>query len=561
MASSSRVLGQDVLLNGRYRIVRVLGRGGMGTVYLAHHEELDDQLAIKEISGPDTTDESYQMALDLCRKESKLLFRLQHPNLPKVTDAFVEDDRFYLVMEYIDGVTLETKLREAGGRPLDPRLVAEWGLQITDVLGYLHTLNPPLIFRDLKPANIMVQANGHLKLIDFGIARRFQDDPSKKKDTALLGSVGYSPPEQFGQHQTDTRSDIYAFGATLHHLLTGRDPAAQPFKFPPANVLNPQVPANFSALVDRCLALEADKRPADIRDVAMDLLAIKDQLAAMPATGLPAPVSGQMVSPHAHTAPSHSTTGSGPKIISSKLKEAEPRRSPLAAIAAALIALIAIGGGAFFALKKPAPPKTNTNPKPSQTKPNSTGIKPIELPPTTAPNVTPPVSPNTIEKPPPAANDDVKIESATSPGIQPDPQNGDQLVMQVKGSIKGQNGKSGMVAIFFYDDKEQPISIPAGTSYSNDKGHLSIAHSLAIDDDPFAIEQTLSIPVALFPKDKVAGAIKYRCAVYVDQTRKAETPLIALPFALAATPQTGTPNTDGTTPDNGTNETTSGNGQ
>jgi serine/threonine protein kinase len=549
MASSSRVLGQDVLLNGRYRIVRVLGRGGMGTVYLAHHQELDDVLAIKEISGPDTADESYQMALELCRKESKLLFRLQHPNLPKVTDAFVEDDRFYLVMEFIDGVTLETKLREAGGRPLDPRLVAEWGLQITDVLGYLHTLDPPLIFRDLKPANIMVQANGHLKLIDFGIARRFQDDPSKKKDTALLGSVGYSPPEQFGQHQTDTRSDIYAFGATLHHLLTGRDPAMQPFKFPPANVLNPHVPANFSALVDRCLALEADKRPSDIRDVAMDLLVIRDQLAASAPAGLPAPAAGQMVSPHASTVPSHSTTGSGPKIISSKLRDTEPRRVSLGAIAAALVALIAIVGGTLYALKKPAPQKVNA--PTTQTKSTVPETKPFELPKAT-PNIEPPVSPNSMEVPPPAANDDVKIESATSPGIAPDPQNGDRLVMQVKGTIKGQNSKPGMVAIFFYDDKEQPILVTPGTPYSNDKGHLSVAHSLAIEGEVFPMDQTLYIPVAQFPKEKVMSAIKYRCVVYVDQLRKAETGLLTLPFLLTTTPATdGTPES----PMDGTNNT------
>ena len=167
MASSSRILAEDIVLNGRYRIIRVLGRGGMGTVYLARHEELDSVLAIKEISAPNVEDEAYKLALEACRKEAKLLRQLRHPNLPEVTDAFVEDGRFYLVMEYIDGVTLETKLREAQGHPLDPRQVAEWGLQITEVLGYLHHLEPPLIFRDLKPANIMVQPDGRIRLDRF----------------------------------------------------------------------------------------------------------------------------------------------------------------------------------------------------------------------------------------------------------------------------------------------------------------------------------------------------------------------------------------------------------
>lgn len=220
------------MLNDRYRIVRVLGRGGMGTVYLAEHIRLETVVAVKEVSGPRSNEDEYRLALQQCEQEAKFLVRLHHPNLPRVMDAFIENDRFYLVMEYIEGVTLENRMRDGGDGPLDVHEVVEWGLQIADVLAYLHSQEPPIIFRDLKPANIMVQPDGSVRLIDFGIARRFH--PGASKDTALLGSVGYSPPEQFGRSQTDTRSDLYAFGATLHHLLTGRDPAAEPFKFPPS---------------------------------------------------------------------------------------------------------------------------------------------------------------------------------------------------------------------------------------------------------------------------------------------------------------------------------------
>ena len=129
----------------------------------------------------------------------------------------------------------------------------------------------------------MAQPNGNVRLIDFGIARRFQ--PGASKDTALLGSVGYSPPEQFGRHQTDTRSDIYALGATLHHLLTGHDPAASPFKFKPAREINPAVPSALPDLIAHCVMLDTETRPQDVHSVAMRLLGIRDELAS----GIPEP--------------------------------------------------------------------------------------------------------------------------------------------------------------------------------------------------------------------------------------------------------------------------------
>jgi serine/threonine-protein kinase len=247
----------------------------MGTVYLGKHLHLDSVVAIKEIRAQYTTDEERREALVQCETEARFLVKLNHPNLPKVTDAFIDNDRCYLIMEYVQGVTLEALRLEASG-PMDALSVVEWALQIADVLSYLHGQIPPIIFRDLKPANVMVQPDSTVRLIDFGIARRFQ--PGAQKDTALFGSVGYSPPEQFGLRQTDPRADIYAFGATLHHLLTGRDPAVEPFQFPPVNQLTPGVPVSLSRLVASCVAMDPEHRPQTVHEVAVKLLSVHEEL-------------------------------------------------------------------------------------------------------------------------------------------------------------------------------------------------------------------------------------------------------------------------------------------
>jgi hypothetical protein len=182
------------------------------------------------------------------------------------------------VMEYIEGVTLEAKLRERNGQPLDVVQVVNWGVQLANVLGYLHEQQPPIIFRDLKPGNIMVQADRTIRLIDFGIARRFQK--GAQVDTDSLGSIGYSPPEQFGERQTDPRSDVYSLGATLHQLLTGRHPSTRPFKFAPARELNPAVPASLSNLLDRCLAENPKSRPGSMAEVSRTLEAVRGELPA-----------------------------------------------------------------------------------------------------------------------------------------------------------------------------------------------------------------------------------------------------------------------------------------
>ncbi len=247
-------------LQNRYRIVRVLGGGGMGQVYLAEDTRLADKpCAVKELlADPQATPEEQEQAAEQFRREAAILAHLQHPNLPHVYDHFEENGRFYLVMDYIEGETLAQRLqRSPGGLP--PEEVVGWALQLCEVLEYLHSRNPPVIFRDLKPSNIMLTPEGQVKLIDFGVARLF--DPGKRTDTLKMGTAGYAPPEQYaGQGQTTPRSDIYALGVTLHELLTGDDPTAHPFTFTPPHQLNRAVSPALSAAVMRAVSLDPAAR-------------------------------------------------------------------------------------------------------------------------------------------------------------------------------------------------------------------------------------------------------------------------------------------------------------
>jgi serine/threonine protein kinase len=223
------------LLGGRYRIVKMVGEGGFGAVYQANDERFQATrvVAVKEMSDVNLSPGEREKALEDFRHEANLLVQLNHPNLPQVSDFFEEGMKAYLVMEFIEGKTLEQVSDDAHG-PLDEDLVMGWASQLCSVLQYLHKRKPPIIFRDMKPSNVMVTDDNQLKLIDFGIARIFKT--SATKDTTLLGSQGYAPLEQYGRSQSDPRSDIYALGATLYHLLTGIVPADAP-----SRRVNPQV--------------------------------------------------------------------------------------------------------------------------------------------------------------------------------------------------------------------------------------------------------------------------------------------------------------------------------
>ena len=266
------------LLQQRYVIVGQAGKGGMGAVYQAvDTRDTHRRVAIKEMSQGHLSDAGLAEATAQFQREAALLGRLSHPNLPHIYNAFNERGRSYLVMDFIDGKTLLQLLKESGFRPLPVAQVLGYALQLCDVLAYLHQQHPPIIFRDLKPTNVMVTANGHVFLIDFGIARIFKE--GQEQDTALLGSPGYAAPEQHGSAQTNPRSDLYSLGATLHCCLTGRDPynADDRFRFPPVRQYNPQVPVELDQLIQRLLALDERQRPASAVEVQQVLLKIGQQ--------------------------------------------------------------------------------------------------------------------------------------------------------------------------------------------------------------------------------------------------------------------------------------------
>jgi len=254
------MLEQGILLQDRYRIVKTLGGGGMGQVYLAHDTRLADKpCAVKElIPDPYATSEEKEQTTAQFRREAAILAHLSHSHLPNVYDYFEERGHFYLVMDYIEGETLAARLSQSPDA-LSQDEVVEWAIQLCDVLEYLHGQRPPVIFRDMKPDNVMVTPEGEVKLIDFGVVRLF--DPVKRTDTLKMGTAGYAPPEQYaGQGQTTPRSDVYALGVTLHELLTAADPTAQPFVFTPPRELNPAVSSALSQVVMRALNLSPDDR-------------------------------------------------------------------------------------------------------------------------------------------------------------------------------------------------------------------------------------------------------------------------------------------------------------
>lgn len=259
------MLASGTVLQGRYRIDSRIGGGGMGAVYHAWGLHLKKWLAIKEMSEQFQSQKERDLAIAQFQKEASILANLDHPNLPKVLDYFEESGHHYLVMDFVEGKTLEEILKGSSTLPAEKGVI-KWLLQILDVLEYLHLCNPPVIFRDLKPANIMLTPQGQIKLIDFGIAKIF--DPTVKTGTAIrgTGSPGFSPLEQYGKGKTDARSDIYALGCTVYYLLTGLMPPESidrllhSERVVPIKDRNPSVSQSLAAAVDKMMELEADKR-------------------------------------------------------------------------------------------------------------------------------------------------------------------------------------------------------------------------------------------------------------------------------------------------------------
>ncbi len=265
--SGLKPLSEGTLLNSRYKIVRKIGGGGMGAVYLACDQNLAGiERAVKEMVQSSIEEEQQNKAIDDFKRESTILSTLDHPSIPTIYDYFFDEaeGRFYLVMKYIAGGDLAARLRTAPGGRLEEKTVTEWALQVADVLAYLHGLPTTIVYRDLKPSNIMLDGNtGRVMLIDFGIARSINQ--VQEKGVTAVGTMGYAPPELFSG-QVEPRSDIYSLGSTMFHLMTGADPQNNPLlifdfqKNPRPRQINPQLSDQMERILMRSVEYSADSR-------------------------------------------------------------------------------------------------------------------------------------------------------------------------------------------------------------------------------------------------------------------------------------------------------------
>lgn len=244
------------VIDNKYEILKQIGKGGMSTVYLAMDKRLNKQWAVKEINKA-VNDKNNEVVVQSLLAEANLMKRLDHPSLPRIVDIIDNGRTIYVIMDYIEGESLDKILNTNGPQP--QALVVEWAKQLCDVLSYLHNQKPPIIYRDMKPANIMLKPEGNLKLIDFGIAREYKQN--NMTDTVSLGTRGYAAPEQFGgMGQTDARTDIYCLGVTLYHLLTGQNPAEPPYELYPIRQWNPSLSSGLEYIVQKCTQLNPNDR-------------------------------------------------------------------------------------------------------------------------------------------------------------------------------------------------------------------------------------------------------------------------------------------------------------
>ncbi len=265
------------VLKKRFTITRLVAGGGMAWVYQVEERRADGSTqiwAMKEIRLDSNDPKAEAEANQLFEQEAHILASLDHPNLPKVAAYFGEGGRSYLVMDFVPGESLK-KRQQATNAPILESQALDWAIQICDVLTYLHSQNPPVIFRDMKPSNVMVTPEGRIKLIDFGIARTYKQ--GKLKDTLAMGSENYAAPEQWGKAQSDARADVYGLGATLYHLLTNVPPvpAFVPTSSVPLRQYNPAVSEATARVVERAMAKDREQRypsAAALRQALLDCL-------------------------------------------------------------------------------------------------------------------------------------------------------------------------------------------------------------------------------------------------------------------------------------------------
>jgi serine/threonine protein kinase len=338
-------------------IDRLLGQGGMSNLYIATDLQQGNAVrVIKEMTARYADPNEQKQAENLFMREAQLLATLNHPHIPKVFDKFIFQGKYYLSMEYCPGDDLGKIIQDRG--TIEEKWAAAWGAQMATVLYYLHRQNPPIVFRDVKPSNIMI-VNEQVKLIDFGIARHFTS--AKKGDTMRIGSPGYAPPEQYSG-QTDPRSDIYALGVTLHHAVTGFDPTISqtPFLIQPARTLNPKISAEMEAVIVRATQLDPDKRYENCLDMKRDLQVVMRNHGMVVGTSVPFSSLNQPATPEPAAAPA---VAGVPKL--------PPTAAPTPAPAGA--SPLPTATAAPTPAPVPAPPPTTTAVTPPRRKKRSKG--------------------------------------------------------------------------------------------------------------------------------------------------------------------------------------------
>ena len=339
-ATANIQLEPGTLLVDRYAISNRVGGGGMGSVYRARDKRLADRLcAVKEMIELFADESQRAKAVEDFRREAAVLARLKHPSIPTIYDNFIEGGRYYLVMEWIGGGDLAEQMRAHGGI-VEEATVAKWSAQICDVLYYIHTQNPPIIYRDLKPANLMLDDNtGRVMLVDFGIARIVQ---STEKGVTAIGTMGYAPPELFAG-KVEPRSDVYSLGATMFHMLTGSDPQDNPLlifdfsKHPRPSQINPAISVDMERILMKTVAHKPEDRPASALELKRSL---EDHLQRLEAKGvLPQPSRPPFVAP--------GQVASGPVTPSPSAppREVRPKPTPPASPSVPVPAQSAPGSG------------------------------------------------------------------------------------------------------------------------------------------------------------------------------------------------------------------------
>lgn len=251
---------EGTILDGKYEIWKEVGRGGMSIVYLARDNRLNKQWAVKEIKNDGS--KSTRTLLKGLEREANILKNVDHPVLPRIVDIINQDGTIYVVMDFIEGTTISDRLKKEGAQPQET--VIEWGLQLASALDYLHNMKPPVIYRDMKPSNVMIKPEGGVKLIDFGTAKEYIVE--NNADTTALGTRGYAAPEQFGDKQgrgiynTDARTDIYNLGATLYHIVTGMNPCEPPYEIRPIREWNPALSSGLEKIILKCTQADPNDR-------------------------------------------------------------------------------------------------------------------------------------------------------------------------------------------------------------------------------------------------------------------------------------------------------------